>query len=71
MKSIYSFPSRSQTRDPRPRSSTTGPGEYTAVPRDGELTPSISDCWARSYHSRERSRLFVFVVIFVVIKIRI
>src|SRR6266404_874633 len=63
MKSMYSFPSRSQTRDPRPRSSTTGPGEYTAAPRDGEFTPSISDCCARSYHSRDRSRWFVFVVI--------
>src|ERR1039458_505208 len=70
MKSTYSFPSRSQTRDPRPRSSTTGPGEYTAAPRDGEFTPSISDCCARSYHSRDRSRLFV-LLIFVVIEFEV
>jgi hypothetical protein len=71
MKSMYSFPSRSQTRDPRPRSSTTGPGEYTAAPRDGEFTPSISDCCARSYQSRDLSRLFVFVVVFVIMKIEV
>src|ERR1035438_5937572 len=68
MKSTYSFPSRSQTRDPRPRSSTTGPGEYTAAPRDGEFTPSISDCCARAYQARDCSRRFVFVVIFNIIK---
>src|SRR6266849_3130631 len=33
MKSTYSLPSRSHTRDPRPRSNTTGPGAYTAAPR--------------------------------------
>src|SRR5580692_1669710 len=70
MKSTYSFPSRSQTCDPRPRSNTTGPGEYTAAPRDGEFTPSISDCCARSYHSRDRSRVFVFFVAFVFIEVR-
>src|SRR5450755_370635 len=62
MKSTYSFPSTSQTRDPRPRSSTTGPAEYTAAPRDGEFTPSMSDRCARSYHSRDRSRLVVFLI---------
>src|SRR5438105_13130150 len=71
MESMYLFPSRSQTRVPRPRSSTIGPGEYTAAPRDGEFTPSIRDCCARSYHSRDRSRVVVFVVIFVVIEIQV
>src|SRR5271157_3598619 len=59
MKSTYSLPSRSQTCEPRPRSSTTGPAVYTAEPRDGEFTPSISDCCARLYHSLDRARAFV------------
>src|SRR6266853_6193144 len=48
MKSTYSFPSASQTREPWPRSRNTGPGEKTAAPREGELTPSTSDRWERS-----------------------
>src|SRR6185369_15707074 len=53
MKSMYSLPSASQTREPWPRSRNTGPGENTAAPRDGELTPSTSDCWERSNHCCE------------------
>src|SRR5882672_9096236 len=48
MKSTYSFPSASQTREPWPRSRNTGPGEKTAAPREGELTPSTRDRWERS-----------------------
>src|ERR1035438_3932352 len=59
MKSTYSLPSTSHTCDPRPRSSTTGPPEYTAAPRDGEFTPSMSDCCARSYQARESVRVLV------------
>src|SRR5580704_19049651 len=62
MKSRYSLPSASQTRDPWPRSSTIGPAAYTAAPREGEFTPSTSDCCARSNHSWERVRLRVWMV---------
>src|SRR5438045_3614304 len=53
MKSVYSFPSASQTWEPAPRSRNTGAGEYTAAPREGELTPSISDFWASSNNCSE------------------
>src|ERR1035441_9869265 len=59
MKSTYSLPSTSHTCDPCPRSSTTGPCEYTASPRDGDFTPSMSDCCARSYQARESVRVLV------------
>src|SRR5712692_5681411 len=62
MKSTYSFPSESQTCDPWPRSRKIGPDVYTAAPREGELTPSTSDCCARSNHCWERARLRVVVV---------
>src|SRR5215472_1259928 len=58
MKSTYSFPSTSKTCDPCPRSRTTGPGENTAAPRDGEFTPSTSDRCARAKYSAERVRDF-------------
>src|SRR5262250_1299786 len=56
MRSTYSFPSTSKTCDARPRSRTTGPGENTAAPRDGEFTPSTSDCCARAKYCAERVR---------------
>jgi hypothetical protein len=31
-------------------SRTIGPEVYTVAPREGEFTPSTSDCWARSNH---------------------
>src|ERR1700736_3163372 len=57
MKSRYWFPSASQTCEPLPRSKKSGPGEYTAFPRDGEFTPSTNDCCARSNHCWERVRV--------------
>ena len=63
IKSTYSLLSASQTCEALARSRKTGPGEYVAVPRDGEFTPSTNDCWARSNHCwervRERVRLMV------------
>src|SRR5215470_5472118 len=56
MRSTYSFPSTSKTCDPRPRSRTTGPGENTAAPREGEFTPSTNDRCARSKYCADRVR---------------
>src|ERR1700691_5046948 len=56
MKSTYSLPSASHTCDPSPRSRKIGPGVYTVAPREGEFTPSTSDCWARSNHCSDRLR---------------
>src|SRR6266446_976442 len=39
-----------------------GPGVYTAVPREGEFTPSTRDCCARSNHCWERVRFRVGLV---------
>src|SRR5580693_9516101 len=62
MKSTYSLPSASHTCDPWPRSNTIGPAVYTVAPREGEFTPSTSDCWARSNHWWERVRLRVWLL---------
>src|SRR3954470_18490266 len=56
MKSVYWLLSTSHTWVPRPRCTTTGPGEKTVLPREGEFTPSIRTFWARSYQDCERLR---------------